>query len=71
MLRLKDQKLINLNLRLRLEPIHCVTLGTSGALLSKKKKKNTLRIKMQSDMGMKILNYEAPYTLQYYKIETF
>ena len=38
MLRLKDEKLINLNLRLRLEPIHCVTLGTSGALLSKKKK---------------------------------
>ena len=31
--------MINLNLRLRLEPIHCVTLGTSGALLSKKKKK--------------------------------
>ena len=49
MLRLKDQKLINLNLRLRLEPIHCVTLGTSGALLSKKKKKNTLRIKIHEE----------------------
>lgn len=49
MLRLKDQKLINLNLRLRLEPIHCVTLGTSGALLSKKQKKNTLRIKIHEE----------------------
>lgn len=38
MLRLKDQKLINLNLRLRLEPIHCVTLGTSGVFIVKKKK---------------------------------
>lgn len=48
MLRLKDQKLINLNLRLRLEPIHCVTLGTSGVFIVKKKK-NTLRIKIHEE----------------------